>query len=111
MWWGPTGRQGGESWAGSKYSEHDRTQPSFFVRFIHNVIRKVRGGGGQRRRRGGGEDEGGSPRTTWYKGSQVREGDGGHDVGHDVGHGDSHACDHDHCCKFGIYDGEMFLKR
>ena len=65
-------------------------RPSFFVRFIHNVIRKVRGGGGQRRRRGGGEDEGGSPRTTWYKGSQVREGDGGHDVGHDVGHDDSH---------------------
>ena len=49
---------------------------------------KVRGGGGQWRRRGCGEDEGGSPRTTWYKGSQVREGDGGHDVGHDDSHVD-----------------------
>ena len=61
-----------------------------FSRFIHDVIGKVRGGGGQRRRRGCGEDEGGSPRTTWYKGSQVRGGDGGHDGGHDVGHDDSH---------------------
>ena len=52
------------------------------------MIGKVRGGGGQRRRRGGGEDEGGSPRTTWYKGSQVREGDGRHDVGHDDSHVD-----------------------
>ena len=55
------------------------------------MIGKVRGGGGQWRRRGGGEDEGRCPGTTWYKGSQVREGDGGHEVGHD----DSPACDHD----------------
>ena len=57
------------------------------------MIGKVRGGGGQRRRRGGGEDEGGSPRTTWYKGSQVREGDGGHDGGHDDSHVDTDSFD------------------
>ena len=64
-----------------------------FSRFIHDVTGKVRGGGGQWRRRGGGEDEGGSPRTTWYKSSQVREGDGGHDVGHDESHADIDSLD------------------
>ena len=64
-----------------------------FSRFIHDVTGKVRGGGGQWRRRGGGEDEGRCPRTTWYKGSQVREEDGGHDVGHDESHVDIDSLD------------------